>query len=63
MQASVAIAQEYIKLGKTDHASAVFARAVQFAEDPSNNVSDEVRVVFFLRHAESLAVVGTTDVR
>lgn len=63
MQASISIAHEYVKLGKIGHAAAVYACAARFGEDRANQMSDEVRIVFLLRRAESLAITGNADQR
>ncbi|KAG8981364.1 hypothetical protein FRB90_007306, partial [Tulasnella sp. 427] len=58
---SVAIAQEYIKIGKIDHATSTYEQTVSAPNLDLVNVSTEVRIIFLLRWAESLALGDSTD--
>lgn len=53
--ASVNLAQEYVKLGKTGKASAIYGQTLIAIRN--GGPSDEVRTVFLLRYSESLATV------
>jgi len=63
VKASVELAHEYIKLGKTERAATVFGRALAFGRNPAHKLSDEIRIMFLLRYAESLAIVSNTEKR
>ncbi|KAJ7449960.1 cysteine peptidase C50 [Mycena latifolia] len=52
--ASVELALEYMKLGKTKRATILFTYTLNAVK--SGNVSDDVCVMYYLRHAESLAL-------
>ncbi|KAH7929994.1 hypothetical protein BV22DRAFT_1001613 [Leucogyrophana mollusca] len=54
MTAAVDLTYEYLKLGKTKRAGAMFARSLSIIE--SGDVSDDVRVRYLLRYAEALAL-------
>jgi separase len=54
--ASVDLAHEYVKLGKTGKASVIYGQTLIAVR--SGGPSDEVRTVFLLRYSESLATVG-----
>ncbi|KAG8988816.1 hypothetical protein FRB93_003969 [Tulasnella sp. JGI-2019a] len=61
MQASVELAHEYVKLGRTGPAQGVLAYVSEFAEESQNSISDEVQVSFLLRFAELSAIVGDAE--
>ena len=54
--ASVDLAHEYVKLGKTGKASTIYGQALTAVR--SAEPSDEVRMIFLLRYSESLAIVN-----
>jgi separase len=54
--ASVDLAHEYVKLGKTAKASTVYGQALIAIRN--GGPSDEIRTTFLLRYAESLAIVN-----
>ncbi|KAJ6597043.1 cysteine peptidase C50 [Mycena vulgaris] len=54
IRASVELALEYMKLGKTKRATVLFTQTLNIVK--SGKVSDDVCVMFYLRHAESLAL-------
>ncbi|KIO19106.1 hypothetical protein M407DRAFT_31256 [Tulasnella calospora MUT 4182] len=58
---SVAIAQEYVKIGKLDRAVVTYEQAASSPGIEARNVSTEVRVIFLLRWAEALALTECTD--
>lgn len=53
--ASIDLAHEYVKLGKTGKASNLFGQALTAVRN--GQVSDEIRTAFLLRYSESLATV------
>ncbi|KDQ52064.1 hypothetical protein JAAARDRAFT_40451 [Jaapia argillacea MUCL 33604] len=55
IKSSVDLAHEYVKLGKNERAGKIFTQALEVARGPQS--SEEVRVLFYLRFAESLAVI------
>lgn len=62
VRASVDAAIEYVKLGKTQRALAIYAHALTAVTTPTT-ISDEVRVSLFLHYAETLALNGNTEKR
>ncbi|KAG8895793.1 hypothetical protein FRC00_006914 [Tulasnella sp. 408] len=58
---SVAIAQEYVKIGKLDRAAVTYEQAASSPCIDVRNVTTEVRVIFLLRWAEALALTECTD--
>lgn len=54
--ASVDLAHEYVKLGKTGKASAIYGQTLIVIRN--GGPSDEVRTNFLLRYSESLATVN-----
>ncbi|ETW77792.1 hypothetical protein HETIRDRAFT_245334, partial [Heterobasidion irregulare TC 32-1] len=56
IKASIDLAHEYVKLGKTAKAGVIYSNALSSVRRQST--SDEVRILFFLRFSESLAVTG-----
>ena len=53
---SVDLAHEYVKLGKTAKASTIYGQALIAIRN--GGPSDELRTIFLLRYAESLAIVN-----
>lgn len=58
ISASVELALEYMKLGKLKPATVLFTRTLHVLR--SGEVSDDVCVMFYLRHAEFLALAEDT---
>ena len=56
IKASIDLAHEYVKLGKTAKAGVIYSNALSSVRRQST--SNEVRILFFLRFSESLAVTG-----
>ena len=54
IEASVQLAHEYVKLGKTRKARAIYGHVLNAVED--GQISDEVKTAFFLRYAHLLAI-------
>lgn len=46
-----------------DRAEGVLAHVSEFTDDPRNKVSEEAQIMFLLRYAELLAIVGNTEQR
>lgn len=63
MRASVELAHEFTALGKTERAGLVFAQVLSMIQNPKHSISDDVKIVFLLRFAASLAMVGNTEKR
>ena len=59
--ASIELAHEYVKLGKTGKSSTVFGQALIAVRN--GQPSDEIRATFLLRYSESLAVVNNVHRR
>lgn len=55
----VDLAHEYVKLGRLEKASLVYNSTLPVAQNPSISISEEARVFFYLRFAESLAMAGS----
>jgi separase len=53
---SVDLAHEYVKLGKTAKVSTIYEQALIAIRN--GGPSDEIRTIFLLRYAESLAIVN-----
>lgn len=56
VQVSIDLAHEYVLLGKTERAANVYNRASNVVK--TFKVSDETRVLFYLRYAELLGTTG-----
>lgn len=56
LAASVDLAHEYVKLGKTGKASIIYGQALIAVRN--GEPSDEIRTSFLLRYSESLATVN-----
>ncbi|KAH7913084.1 peptidase family C50-domain-containing protein [Hygrophoropsis aurantiaca] len=54
IMASIDLAHEYLKLGKTKRAGAMFAKSINVFK--SQDISDDIRVRYLLKHAEMLAL-------
>lgn len=61
IKACIDLAHEYVKLGKADKAGALYNHALSLIRQPI--ASDEIRILFFLRYTESLALTGNVHQR
>jgi separase len=57
--ACVDLAHEYVKLGRLEKASSVYNSTLPMVQNAGSSISEEVRVFFYLRFAESLAMAGS----
>lgn len=57
----MAIAQEYVKIGKLDRAVVTYEQAGSSPSIDVSSMSTEVRAIFLLRWAETLALTECTD--
>ncbi|KAG8885856.1 hypothetical protein FRB98_001569 [Tulasnella sp. 332] len=55
------LAQEYVKLGKTETARGILAHVSEFVENAGKTISDDMQVLFMLRYAELSAIVGDAE--
>jgi len=55
----VDLAHEYVKLGRLEKASSVYNSTLPMVQNTSISISEEARVFFYLRFAESLAMAGS----
>jgi len=55
----VDLAHEYVKLGRLEKASSVYNNTLPIVQNASISISEEARVFFNLRFAESLAMAGS----
>jgi separase len=55
----VDLAHEYVKLGRLEKASSVYNSTLPMVQNASIPISEEARVFFYLRFAESLAMAGS----
>lgn len=55
----VDLAHEYVKLGRLEKASSVYNNTLPIVQNTSISISEEARVFFNLRFAESLAMAGS----
>lgn len=55
----VDLAHEYVKLGRLEKASSVYNSTLPVVQNASVSLSEEARVFFNLRFAESLAMAGS----
>jgi separase len=55
----VDLAHEYVKLGRLEKASSVYNNTLPMVQNASVSISEEARVFFNLRFAESLAMAGS----
>jgi hypothetical protein len=58
IMSSIDLAHEYAKLGKTGKANAIYHSTLSSIKNQTT--LDEVRILFLLRHSESLAAVGNS---
>lgn len=55
----VDLAHEYVKLGRLEKANSVYNNTLPMVQNASISISEEARVFFYLRFAESLAIAGS----
>jgi len=55
----VDLAHEYVKLGRLEKASSVYNNTLPMVQNTNIPISEEARVFFYLRFAESLAMAGS----
>jgi separase len=55
----VDLAHEYVKLGRLEKASSVYNSTLPMVQNADISTSEEARVFFYLRFAESLAMAGS----
>ena len=55
----VDLAHEYVKLGRLEKANSVYNSTLPMVQKSCISISEEARVFFYLRFAESLAMAGS----
>lgn len=61
IKACIDLAHEYVKLGRTEKAGGLYNHAVGLVNQPT--AGDQLRILFFLRYTESLALTGNVRQR
>lgn len=61
IKACIDLAHEYVKLGRTERAGGLYNHAVGLVKQPT--AGDQLRILFFLRYTESLALTGNVRQR